>query len=84
MLATCYGEFKPKHTWLHLTKMGLFIFQDILGRLFALALKETRRGSSSVWGTPGRHRTGYSIILVANVLWPLLLTWFNFNPSMDK
>ena len=20
----------------------------------------------------------------ANDLWPLLLTWFNFNPSMDK
>ena len=22
--------------------------------------------------------------MVADVLWPLLLTWFNFNPSMDK
>ena len=22
--------------------------------------------------------------IAANVLWPLLLTWFNFNPSMDK
>ena len=21
---------------------------------------------------------------IANALWPLLLTWFNFNPSMDK
>ena len=21
---------------------------------------------------------------IANVQWPLLLTWFNFNPSMDK
>ena len=20
---------------------------------------------------------------IANALWPLLLTWFNFNPSMD-
>ena len=23
-------------------------------------------------------------LLDANDLWPLLLTWFNFNPSMDK
>ena len=22
--------------------------------------------------------------LMADDLWPLLLTWFNFNPSMDK
>ena len=21
---------------------------------------------------------------IADFLWPLLLTWFNFNPSMDK
>ena len=23
-------------------------------------------------------------IVVTDALWPLLLTWFNFNPSMDK
>ena len=23
-------------------------------------------------------------IVTADDLWPLLLTWFNFNPSMDK
>ena len=23
-------------------------------------------------------------LFVAYILWPLLLTWFNFNPSMDK
>ena len=22
--------------------------------------------------------------MITNDLWPLLLTWFNFNPSMDK
>ena len=22
--------------------------------------------------------------IIVNHLWPLLLTWFNFNPSMDK
>ena len=22
--------------------------------------------------------------LILDSLWPLLLTWFNFNPSMDK
>ena len=22
--------------------------------------------------------------ITADVQWPLLLTWFNFNPSMDK
>ena len=22
--------------------------------------------------------------VIAEKLWPLLLTWFNFNPSMDK
>ena len=41
------------------------------------------------------HNCGYrfgSVILPydvaswihVNCLWPLLLTWFNFNPSMDK
>ena len=26
----------------------------------------------------------YSSIAIVNHQWPLLLTWFNFNPSMDK
>ena len=28
-------------------------------------------------------RTTYNT-MTADALWPLLLTWFNFNPSMDK
>ena len=26
----------------------------------------------------------YSSNFIADTLWPLLLTWFNFDPSMDK
>ena len=26
----------------------------------------------------------YKINNKVNIQWPLLLTWFNFNPSMDK
>ena len=26
----------------------------------------------------------HSIIMASSAQWPLLLTWFNFNPSMDK
>ena len=34
---------------------------------------------------PGKYR-GYWChgFLCGNPKWPLLLTWFNFNPSMDK
>ena len=30
------------------------------------------------------HRFISSTILISLKQWPLLLTWFNFNPSMDK
>ena len=33
---------------------------------------------------PQRHIWLWVIIGWGYVLWPLLLTWFNFNPSMDK
>ena len=26
----------------------------------------------------------YANTMLDDALWPLLLTWFNFNPSMDK
>ena len=29
------------------------------------------------------HEHGHSTV-TADALWPLLLTWFNFNPGMDK
>ena len=40
--------------------------------------------------TPGKITNGRAaeiemdIITMFHLLWPLLLTWFNFNPSMDK
>ena len=43
--------------------------------------KNTFEMSSAKWSPvffPGRDE------LIACCLWPLLLTWFNFNPSMDK
>ena len=37
---------------------------------------------SSAWGT--RFVTASTDLAALNGMWPLLLTWFNFNPSMDK
>ena len=31
-----------------------------------------------------QNKVNKSNHIPANDLWPLLLTWFNFNPSMDK
>ena len=36
----------------------------------------------SKFGTTLWLRTEYASL--KDTLWPLLLTWFNFNPSMDK
>ena len=38
--------------------------------------------SDDEW-VPNRDMTG-AIRWYFGMLWPLLLTWFNFNPSMDK
>ena len=44
---------------------------------FCCTLRSTIRGSLS------QTRINLDIICISNQ-WPLLLTWFNFNPSMDK
>ena len=33
---------------------------------------------------PGDENTWFSEAMFIKHQWPLLLTWFNFNPSMDK
>ena len=42
-------------------------------------------GTESSSSSPLKEDKGIaSDIIPADGLWPLLLTWFNFNPSMDK
>ena len=37
-----------------------------------------------IFSTPNMYQLVYVFITFADALGPLLLTWFNFNPSMDK
>ena len=43
--------------------------------------KGLTRNSSNIWAVV---LTRNIVQHLTSVLWPLLLTWFNFNPSMDK
>ena len=44
-----------------------------------------RNHDSGAWAFVGDHQSQYSIgASVTDHQWPLLLTWFNFNPSMYK
>ena len=57
----------------------------IVSILFLININDIQQGTSSKMMPFADddiiyRENGYNI----NHMWPLLLTWFNFNPSMDK
>ena len=73
------GNYRVSHHWLidyllSLTTILTVLCERNLPVTF-VSLKKPAMGQSFPW---------HNVFMKNVALWPLLLTWFNFNPSMDK
>ena len=73
LLKWVYGEVAPTHVLITYDLFYASMNWDIIRSGIGLALFSTK-------SLPKTVATHYQF----DALWPLLLTWFNFNPSMDK
>ena len=71
-LLTCLSNFPQCQWWYFLIIHNHRVTTIIVSTLKLMRLEYSTRPTS------------LSCLLIPWYLWPLLLTWFNFNPSMDK
>ena len=73
------GTFKSQQN-----KIGSGTFSRVFGLCFKMNIIYKTNGVCSLGCNEYRHSLNDDFILGACHLWPFLLIWYNFNPSMDK